>query len=57
MDSLILREEDDKVWLKPELVCEVEYLELTKNVDLRAPSFKRLRFDKDPKDCILYIDE
>ena len=57
MDSLILREEDDKVWLKPQLVCEVEYLELTKNVDLRAPSFKRLRFDKDPKDCILYIDE
>ena len=55
MDSLILRKEDDKAWIKHELVCEVEYLELTKNEDLRAPSFKRLRFDKDPKDCILEI--
>jgi bifunctional non-homologous end joining protein LigD len=55
MDSLILEKEENKVWLKLELVCEVEYLELTKNDDLRAPSFKRLRFDKDPKECILEI--
>jgi DNA ligase D-like protein (predicted ligase) len=55
MDSLILEKEEDKVWLKPELVCEVEYLELTKNEDLRAPSYKRLRFDKDPKECILEV--
>jgi DNA ligase D-like protein (predicted ligase) len=55
MDFLILEKKVDKVWIKPELVCEVEYLELTKNEDLRAPSFKRLRFDKDPKECILEV--
>jgi bifunctional non-homologous end joining protein LigD len=55
MDSIILEKEEDKVWLKPELVCEVEYLELTKNEDLRAPSFKHLRYDKDPKECILEV--
>ncbi|HWC32423.1 MAG TPA: non-homologous end-joining DNA ligase [Actinomycetota bacterium] len=40
-------------WLKPELVCEVEYLEMTKVGKLRAPSFKGLRPDKAPQDCIL----
>ncbi|MEJ2277366.1 MAG: ATP-dependent DNA ligase [Candidatus Lokiarchaeota archaeon] len=34
------------------LVCEVEYLEMTENKELRAPSFKSLRFDKEPRDCI-----
>jgi ATP-dependent DNA ligase len=51
MDSLIREKEENKVWLKKKLVCEVEYLEMTKNRDLRAPSFKKLRFDKDPEDC------
>ena len=39
-------------WLKPELVAEIEYLELTTGNELRAPSFKRLRIDKPPKDCL-----
>ncbi len=35
------------------LVCEVEYLQITKTNKLRAPSFKGLRLDKDPEDCAL----
>jgi bifunctional non-homologous end joining protein LigD len=40
-------------WVSPELVCEVEYLEMTKVRKLRAPSFKGLRPDKAPADCVL----
>ncbi|OPY31333.1 MAG: DNA ligase [Methanomassiliicoccales archaeon PtaU1.Bin124] len=38
-------------WVRPELVAEVEYLMLTGDGHLRAPSFRRLRSDKDPKEC------
>lgn len=41
------------IWLKPKLVAEVRFLELTKDRILRAPSFLRLRYDKNPEDCIL----
>jgi ATP-dependent DNA ligase len=34
-------------------VCEVEYLQMTGAGKLRAPSFKGLRTDKPPEDCIL----
>lgn len=41
-------------FVNPVLVCEVEYLEITKSTNkMRAPSFKRLRDDKLPEDCIL----
>jgi bifunctional non-homologous end joining protein LigD len=41
-------------WVRPDLVCEVEYLELTEaGHKLRAPSFKGLRPDKAPEDCVL----
>ncbi len=40
-------------WVRPELVCEVEYLEMTRVGKLRAPSFKGLRPDKAPADCVL----
>jgi bifunctional non-homologous end joining protein LigD len=43
----------DARWMRPELVCEVEYLEFTSARKLRAPVFKRLRPDKDPADCSL----
>ncbi len=39
------------VWVKPELVCEVKFMEKTPDKKLRAPSFVRLRFDKPPGDC------
>lgn len=38
-------------WVRPEIVCEVKYLELTPELRLRAPSFRRLRFDKPPEEC------
>ena len=41
-------------FVEPTLVCEVEYLELTKSTrKMRAPSFKGLREDKVAEDCVL----
>ncbi|HEX5949785.1 MAG TPA: non-homologous end-joining DNA ligase [Actinomycetota bacterium] len=41
-------------FVEPSLVCEVEYLEITKSTrKMRAPSFKGLRDDKAPEDCVL----
>lgn len=40
-----------KFWCRPELVAEVEYLMFTPDVALRAPSFQRLREDKDARAC------
>jgi bifunctional non-homologous end joining protein LigD len=41
-------------FVEPTIVCEVEYLELTKSTSkMRAPSFKGLRDDKAPEDCVL----
>jgi bifunctional non-homologous end joining protein LigD len=36
----------DVTWVEPELVCEVEFLEWTRDGRLRAPSYKGLRDDK-----------
>jgi bifunctional non-homologous end joining protein LigD len=40
-------------WLKPKLVCEVSYTELTTEGIMRHPSFQGMRIDKDPKDIVL----
>jgi ATP-dependent DNA ligase len=49
-----LKEFKGATFVRPEIVCEVEYLELTKSTKkMRAPSFKGLRTDKAPEDCIL----
>jgi DNA ligase D-like protein (predicted ligase)/DNA ligase D-like protein (predicted polymerase)/DNA ligase D-like protein (predicted 3'-phosphoesterase) len=39
-------------WVRPELVAEVEYLEFTSQFRMRAASFKGLREDKVPEDCV-----
>ncbi len=39
-------------WVRPELVCEVEYLEFTSQGRLRGVSYKGLRPDKGPEDAI-----
>ena len=40
--------------MEPEIVCEVEYLEITKSTKkMRAPSFKGLRDDKSPDESVL----
>ena len=41
-----------KIFVEPSLVAEVEFREWTRTGTLRAPSFKGLRYDKDPQDCI-----
>ena len=49
-----LRSVKGAVFVEPVLVCEVEYLELTKGTGkMRAPVFKRLRGDKHPEECVL----
>ena len=40
----------DVTWVEPRLVCEVEFLEWTRDGRLRAPSYKGLRDDKEVKD-------
>ncbi|HET9671455.1 MAG TPA: non-homologous end-joining DNA ligase, partial [Actinomycetota bacterium] len=41
-------------FVEPQVVCEVEYLEYTKSTGkMRAPSFRGLRTDKAPEDCLL----
>lgn len=45
-----------KFWCRPELVAEVEYLAFTPDVALRAPSFQRLKDDRDARDCVLPAD-
>jgi bifunctional non-homologous end joining protein LigD len=37
-------------WVKPGIVCEISYRELTKDGAIRHPSFKGLREDKNAKD-------
>jgi bifunctional non-homologous end joining protein LigD len=53
IDDPGLRDIKGARWTKPELVCEVEFLEMTRVGKLRAPVFKGLRPDKAPADCVL----
>jgi DNA ligase D-like protein (predicted ligase)/DNA ligase D-like protein (predicted polymerase)/DNA ligase D-like protein (predicted 3'-phosphoesterase) len=49
-----LRASKGAVFVEPVVVCEVEYLEMTKSTrKMRAPVFKHLRDDKLPEDCVL----
>lgn len=43
---------ENAIWLKPELVCIVEYMPSNKE-GLRQPVFKGIRTDKSPKDCLI----
>ncbi len=40
------------VFCEPELVCEVQWTEWTKDGTLRQPSFKGMRTDKDPREVV-----
>lgn len=40
------------VWLKPQLVCEVSFAEMTSDGVMRHPSFEGMRMDKKAKDVI-----
>ena len=43
------------VWTKPKLICEVRFMNLSKNKIMRAPVFLRLRDDKNINECILEV--
>ena len=40
------------VWMKPELVCEVSFTEMTTDGIMRHPSFEAMRIDKKAKDVV-----
>jgi len=42
-------------WVKPKYVVEVKYLEITKNLQLRNPTFVRFREDKRIEECVLIL--
>ncbi|MEJ2880954.1 DNA ligase D [Pedobacter sp. GR22-6] len=42
-------------WLKPKLVCEIEFAEITRDGRLRQASFKGMREDKNPADVVLEL--
>lgn len=43
---------ENAVWIEPELVCKVEFMERTQSGGMRQPRFKGLRLDKEPEDCV-----
>lgn len=43
------------VWVKPRLVAEISYREMTKSGAIRQPSFKGLREDKKPEEVVREI--
>jgi DNA ligase D-like protein (predicted ligase) len=40
-------------WIKPQLVAEIKFMNLSKDLKMRAPVFVRLREDKLPEECML----
>jgi bifunctional non-homologous end joining protein LigD len=42
----------DVTWVKPEMVAEIKYLEVTPDGLLRAPVFINFRTDKEPEECV-----
>ncbi|HTN18660.1 MAG TPA: DNA ligase D, partial [Chitinophagaceae bacterium] len=40
-------------WIKPKLICEVSFTEMTADGVMRHPSFEGMRTDKKPKDIVL----
>jgi bifunctional non-homologous end joining protein LigD len=43
----------DPIWIKPELVAEIKFSDLTGEKIMRAPIFLRFREDKLPMDCLI----
>jgi len=43
-------------WVKPSIVCEILYANITSDRKLRFPRFRTLRLDKRPEECRLDED-
>jgi bifunctional non-homologous end joining protein LigD len=43
----------DVTWVRPEMVCEISYREMTKGGAIRHPSFRGLREDKNAKEVVI----
>ena len=54
--DLRLPPERKPIWVKPKYVCEVRFMNLSKDLVMRAPAFMRLRFDKPSDECNLEGD-
>ena len=52
-NQVVTNKKRPAVWVRPELVAEVSYVEITKDNRLRAPVFVRLRPDKAPAEARL----
>ena len=50
-------EEESIIWLKPGLVCKVEFADYTRSGGLRQPTFRGLRFDRSPEEVTLSIPD
>lgn len=50
VEELKTRENNEYIYIKPEIVLEVSYHQKTKN-SLREPKINCIRFDKNPKEC------
>lgn len=44
-------ENENAVWIQPDLVCKVEFMQRTASGSMRQPVFRGLRVDKEPLDC------
>lgn len=43
---------ENAVWIEPELVCKVEFMERTQSGGMRQPRFQGIRMDKAAEDCV-----
>lgn len=49
--SPIPKGNENAVWIKPDLLCTVSFMERTESGSMRQPVFKGLREDKQPMEC------
>ncbi len=43
---------EEAIWIQPDLVCTVKFMDYTPSRGMRQPVFKGLRDDKKPEDCV-----
>ena len=48
-----IKEAKDVTWVDAELVCNINFTEITEDGSVRHPVFQGLRVDKQPKDVVL----